>query len=336
MLVLASLVWLAGCSKSWADYLFHKGIIQDDYRFGDLYRLSNLPKFKEVSPACESKQVEKLKNVHLVFFGDSFTEEKYVKETELAAESVSRYHVASLAFEKLDTSKFNILLIQTVERHFRERFSQPWMGLQKEELPEVKPTLKEKVLAAKLPYRSERQESVLFAASWAMKIRECKAQLNWHLFERTDPKVRLSQNEEHLLYYLPNEPGISAAFEPIGQAEIDLLVENVNLSQKYYKENGFDLVILSILPNKSSLLAGRDGVYNHLIERVQQHPKLQMPYLDAFSYLQKEPVQWYAKGDTHWNCKGKSEWVNMLNQKTLESVRNPSVLQESYETQFIP
>ena len=76
---------------------------------------------------------------------------------------------------------------------------------------------------------------------------------------------------------------------------------------------GFEDVYLSIIPNRVSLLAPELGIYNHLVERVQDNPNLNMRTLDIFHIYQKNPLQYLSKSDTHWTVKGRNEWLKMIN-----------------------
>ncbi len=319
-LVFFSLLWLAGCSGTVATWLYENNLIKDDYRYGDLYRTSNLPQFKEVREVCKPLNPEKRKNAHVVIAGDSFTENGRVEASDLATAKYTRVRVDGSTYVKTDSSDFNVLIIETVERHFRERFNSKWRGVSVEEPAEKPdPGLWEQFLALEMPYNSQRHETILFGYVLTMKFREWKALLNYSFFHRVDSDVRLNGTEEHLLYYLPSEPGISSAFEPIEDTEINTLVANVNEANRYYSELGYDKIILSIIPNKTSIL-GRDlGVYNDLVKRVQNHPDLEMEVLDSFTAFNKMGSQAYAKGDTHWSCSGQTIWLEKLNKIILNS-----------------
>jgi hypothetical protein len=146
-----------------------------------------------------------------------------------------------------------------------------------------------------------------------MKIREMKAELNLWLFGKTDDKVKLHNG--HLLYYLDINPGISSCFDKIEKSEIDLMVKNVNLTYEYYKSLGFDEVYLSIIPNKTSVLAQDLGEYNHLIERMEGNKDLKMPVISVYADFMKKNL--YLKGDSHWNCEGQQIWIDKVNERLL-------------------
>lgn len=321
-LIVFSLLWYLGFSGSVAKWLHEKGITQDDYRYGDLYRMSNLAQFKAPLEQCPAPQNQQSGNTSLIIMGDSFTEKERIEKNHFKGlESYNRYFITDTVNVKLDTSKRNILIIETVERHFRERFAKPFTNLQvslnqpilkknKEE------TLKEKVLNYEVPYNTERHESILFSSDFFLTFKEWKAWLNWKLFNRIDEKVMLSKDEKYLLYQVDAQPtGINSCFDKISEEEINLMVQNLNETHLFYKKAGFDEVYLSIIPNKTSILGTDLGEYNHLIERIHQHSDLKIPFLDIYTPYHKSKKVLYEKGDSHWNCEGKQMWLDLVNAK---------------------
>jgi hypothetical protein len=156
----------------------------------------------------------------------------------------------------------------------------------------------------------------LFSSDFFLSIKEWKALLNDKLFDRNDAHVIVSKDKKRVFYELDARPdGITSSFDKISDKEIALLVENVNETYDFYKNQGFDEVYLTIAPNKSSIM-GRDlGMYNHLIERVQSNPALRMPFFDVYTPFSASKKMMYDIGDTHWNCTGKQIWINAVNEK---------------------
>ncbi len=313
-LLIFSALWFTGCSKDLAQWLFEKGLIKDDYRYGDLYRMSNLAEFRvPVGKCIKSNQNSPLLPIKLTLAGDSFTEEGRIDSLDFPVKSFKRTHGAQTGLAIPDPQLENVLIIETVERHFRERFTQPWEGILVENSKPEEGKWYDYLLQLRIPYNTERNEAVLFGYDWVMRIREWKAALNFRLFGRTDAKVALSKNKEHLVYQLAVAPGISSSFAIISQSEIDTLVKNVNRTVSFYKQAGFERVALSIIPNKASILASDLGTYNYLIKRIQSNPDLQADIIDIYSDYAVLKNQVYEKGDTHWNCLGKSIWLGKVN-----------------------
>ena len=316
-MVLFSFLWLLGCSRGISGWLYEKGLVKDDYRYGDLYRMSNLSKFKELKEICPPKSNLKRTNTHLVLAGDSFTEKGRIDSSYFKAKDYTYVRVDEVSSVAIDTAQNNVLIIETVERHFRERFGEVWKGVNLDD--EIKESsrnksLFDKLLDLELPYSTELHEGILFGYDAMQKVREWKANINYTIFNRVDENVRLNKSGEHLLYYLPSVSGISSGFDEIENEEIDVLVANVNATNDYYKSLGFNKVILSIIPNKTSILGTDLGTYNELLMRVQKNKNLKMQVINVYESLQKMGLQSYAKGDTHWSCVGQTEWLLLANE----------------------
>ena len=73
-LLLFAFLWYLGFSKDLAQWLFEHNFAKDDYRYGDLYRLSNLAQFRVAVDKCVSTKIEKTPNTSLILLGNSFTE----------------------------------------------------------------------------------------------------------------------------------------------------------------------------------------------------------------------------------------------------------------------
>lgn len=321
-LIVFSLLWYLGFSGSMAKWLHEKGITQDDYRYGDLYRMSNLAQFKAPLEKCTVPQNTTSGNTSLIIMGDSFTEKERIEKNHFKGlDSYNRYFITDTINVKLDTSKRNILIIETVERHFRERFAKPFVNLQVSENQYIREGAKEKSLKGKVlnyevPYNTERHESILFSSDFFLTFKEWKAWLNWKLFNRLDEKVMLSKDEKYLLYQVDAQPsGINSCFDKISEEEIKLMVDNLNLTYQFYKKAGFDEVYLSIIPNKTSILGTDLGEYNHLIERIQKNSALKIPCFDIYTPYHHSKRVLYEKGDSHWNCEGKQMWLDLVNAK---------------------
>ena len=68
------MLWGGGLSSTVSRWLYGMGVIADDYRYGDLYRLSALPQFKQVQPVCELvNRSSDTAATQLYLIGDSFS-----------------------------------------------------------------------------------------------------------------------------------------------------------------------------------------------------------------------------------------------------------------------
>jgi hypothetical protein len=318
VVLLAGFLWFLGCSRDTVVYLVDQGIVQDDFRYGDLYRLSNLKEYKEEVVKCKKPFSGENAPVTLYLSGDSFTETGRVSPDSYAGVGFFRSAVNTpdLSLELVEGKK--ILVIETVERHTRERFGmKPWMGWMPK--PEKAPVEQKKswwdsLVEWELPYREEMHESVLFSAAPILRIKEWKAGFHKRFFNRVDPKVGVL--DEHLVYELDLEPGISSVFDPVGEEELGKMVQHMNRTRELYRDMGFDEVYISIIPNKSSLLLTEDARYNRLVERIERHADLEVPLISVWEDFQRK--DYYMKGDSHWNCEGQQIWVDKVNRILTE------------------
>jgi hypothetical protein len=121
ILLSAIYLWL----QAYSPFIYKSSqLFPDDYRNGDLYHLSYLPQFKEALQPCSSvKSVSSKPNVNLFVIGDSFTEEQRVYKNDISAANYMNVHWSKQTNIQLDTTKKNILILETVERTFKEHFS---------------------------------------------------------------------------------------------------------------------------------------------------------------------------------------------------------------------
>ena len=328
VLFFATYLWLQAYSP-----LIYKWsrLFPDDYRNGDLYHLSYLPQFKEKLPVCNPSKIDSIaQNVNLYVIGDSFTEEQRVNKNDIIASKYQNVHWNNQVELQLDTTKKNILILETVERTFKNHFSEQVNNFftgskEKIEISKSwKEELKDKfneVIKFIFPEKDsieQRFEASLFSYDFFLKFRELKATLNHSIFERIEEKVILSKDKKHIFF---SEEALStdshSAFYSFSDIEKDSLILNINSTRRKYLKAGFDEVYLSIIPNKVSVLSPNLGAYNQLIEKVQTDSKLEVHFLDTYSDFKKNPSRYYLKSDSHWTCEGRDIWLNKVNKIIL-------------------
>lgn len=315
VLILASLFWFLGCSPSTMRWFSAQGWMADDYRFGDLYRFSYLAEFRSPRETCTTVPPPvKQPDTHLVLLGDSFTEPGRVGAENFGFANFTRLHIAEGGACQLNPAQRNILVLETVERHFQERFQSPYHALTLNSGKATSPTSNTSWLDWRLPYDEERHQAFLFSSEFFLTIKECKAWINHKVLGRVDDHVFLSPDQQHLFYHVDQEAGLTNGFAPIPNSAVSTYIASLNATRDRYLSMGFEEVYLSIIPNKSSILGRDTGEYNRLVERIQTHPDLRMPFLDMWSPMEKLKTRGYAKGDTHWTCEGQKAWVDQVNQ----------------------
>ena len=322
-LILFSLVWLVGLSPSLYAKLGEWKLIRDGYQFGDLYRLSNLPQFKDPVKICPKQVfVEKntgSKKIHLYIVGDSFTEKERVGKEDFAVDEYQYVHWDNVLHLKPDTSKINILLLECVERHFREKMVSPIHNIVSDSATFVmtgpEPSFMNKLDHAFAADPAEaRLDVAFFQNNWMLKLKEMKAAFTYNFFYRADKKVTLVNNDKSLVYYMDTDtPKSTSSFTKLAETELDTMMMNLAESKIVAQKLGFDQVILSIIPNKVSVVMPEYGSYNNLISRVYAHPKLDIPYVDVLPEFRRMKEKAYLKGDSHWTCQAQDIWLSKTN-----------------------
>lgn len=328
ILILGIFVWMVGLNSD----LSSKVSKTDSYRYGDLYRLSNLSGFKDPARFCTAytpPPKASAKRIHLYIIGDSFTEKLRMDKKDFNADAYTYLHWSETLHFKPDTSEINILLLETVERHLREKFlTHPIQNIVPDSRTYVdnghEPTLMHTLDGVFNSKATEgRLDEFLFQNDFILKLKEWKANFNLNVFDRTNQEVTRINNGRDLVYYMDTDTDTTAftsSFAEIENTEIDTLVMNLNESKILAGKLGFDQVILSIIPNKVSVLMPEYGQYNQLIDRIYQHRNLQLDFVDVYADFEKMGTGSYLKGDSHWTCEGQYLWLNKINTKINQLV----------------
>lgn len=329
VLLLATYLWL----QAYSPVLYKwSRLFPDDYRHGDLYHLSYLPQFKEkLKPCVSSKKNDSNPLVNLFVIGDSFTEPQRVNKNDINAVNYVNVHWNDHIDIQLDRNKKNILILETVERTFKNHFSEEINNfivnatpLQIEQKKSWKVILKEKYQSAitfLFPDKDEieqRFEATLFSYDIFLKFRELKSTINYQIFGRIEKKVVLSKDKQSIFFSEESVPTDShSAFFPFTDNEKTNLIYRINHTREKYIKEGFDEVYLSIIPNKVSIISPDLDIYNHLINRIQIDSSLKTPIIDTYTDFRKNPLKYYLKSDSHWNCEGRDVWLNKVNKILL-------------------
>lgn len=323
ILLFALILWGGGLSSSVSRWLYRIGVIVDDYRFGDLYRLSALPQFKQKQPVCPpSSRSSDTSSTHLYLIGDSFSEPQRLSEYDFRVSHFQRVAWEHPQRIQLDPNKRNVLLIESVERHFREHFAIPVNELVVEkdtsQMPNQRPSFAQQ-WDSEFHRKDvdERLESALFSHDWAFWIKEFKAALTLDWFDRTYTSVSLSKDQKNVFLHSDTDTSkvLNSSFSTLADSEVNTLVDSVNATADRYKRLGFDDVYLSLIPNKASILEPNRNDYNHLIERIQNNPRLKVPVVNTYDPFQQNATSVYLKSDTHWSCDGRALWLSLVRQK---------------------
>jgi hypothetical protein len=326
--------WLAlilGASPKLYYKLLGANLIRSYDYYGDLYRFSNLKQFKQATIECKrpfwGKDSSLKQNVALYTVGDSFLETWRINENDFDYKKYTTIHwYQDNQRVILDKTKTNVLLLECVERHSRERFGivppnykvvrywnegMVYSGGRKKQLLQFWANIK---AACFTPETNDHLEHLFFTADWLLPIKEWKAWFNLAVFDRVNPSAGISKDRKHIFYYRDTDASqINSSYNPLADSEIDLMVANVDSTVKAYKNAGFDHVIVNIIPNKASILAPNDGPYNHLVERWEAKAMGKFPVVSIYEEYKKNKNRVFGLNETHWTCYGKSIWLNKVN-----------------------
>lgn len=328
LMLVSGIALSTGLSDQLQRKLYARGFIPDQYRFGDLYNISNLAQFKETQWAqtddlCESdKPTRRSKNIDLYTIGDSFT----TMDTSFYAGR--RNHHIWLGTEvdtvTLDPKVRSILVIEVIERTIQERLREHYAALyirrgfqvrgKSQSLAqanaETSGTFWENTLNHEI---NQRLEFLLFNSDMALKCKELKANLMLSWFGRTHPGSLISRDQRHLFYEIEaSSRSMLSPFIPLTDADIDSVAINMNRIRTHYLRTGFAEVYFCLIPNKVTVCEPYRHPHNDQIRRIEQNPYLKAPLLKLSSELLRHP-EWFHKSDGHWNANGKRLWLRYVN-----------------------
>ncbi len=322
-------------SPTWQRKLLEKGIIPDQYRFGDLYNTSNLTRVKELDFYPNdyvplSEKPAKVPHTTVAILGDSFTG-MGIDTSLLAGERNYRRWLNDDSYLSitLDTAQYNVLIFEIVQRSLIERLNPHTEYIYKDRgikttQPVVQTAFQLRSIRKAaipgldlefLPAQSvnQRIEFLLFNQPWALKWKEFKAEMHAFLFDRVVGDAVLTEDRKNMYYdFEVDSTNVFSTYYPVTNPQVDTIVSSLNNIRKHYLSLGFDEVLLTIIPNKSLIFEPNRLPYNQIIERIQDHPQLQMPHLNMHRLLKGKP-ELYHKGDGHWNNKGKLIWLHQVN-----------------------
>jgi hypothetical protein len=331
-LILGITVWAIGLSPALLLKASHFNLVRDGYQYGDLYRLCNLSQFRDPVKACTGYTVPTRpagkRKVHLYIVGDSFTEKERIGKDHFAADEYTYVHWDRVLHLRLDTTQTNILLLESVERHLREKMASRITALMPDTATFVataEPKMTQQLDAAFSSKNTEdRLDMLLFQNDWMLAIKQWKADFNRAAFGRVNSAVTLVNDGADVVYFMDTDTSTTtSSFTPLGQAELDTLVFNINADKAFAQSLGFTHVILSVIPNKVSVVSADYGPYNNLIERIYNHPDLKTDHIDVLPEYRKMGRTAYLNGDSHWTCAGQQLWLDKVNNLINQLVTKP-------------
>jgi hypothetical protein len=316
-------IWLAALNNDLFKLASKLDFVRDGYQYGDLYRLTNLPQFKDPKKACSDYQAPAVpgnnKKINLFIVGDSFTEPGRISKENFPVSTFHYLHQGEILHLKADTNAFNILIIECVERHFRGNFAGGFKNVRPDSATFISklsnPTFMQDLdMAFAAKSKEDRLEMLLFQNNLILTIKEWKAAFNQKVFGRVSDIAKLVNDDTEIVYYMDvDTPAKTSSFTLLSNGEIDTLVNNMMDARKLAMRAGIDEIILSIVPNKISVVMPEYAVYNKLIERMYAHPDLKIPVIDVLSDFQLMKSRAYLNGDSHWTCEAQQIWLQKAN-----------------------
>ncbi|GGM86771.1 hypothetical protein GCM10010967_18920 [Dyadobacter beijingensis] len=329
LLLLSGSLLLTGLSDRLQRKLNARGLVPDQYRFGDLYNISNLPDFKELQwketddLGVTDQPAHRAGNVDLYTIGDSFT----TMDTSFYAGHRNHHIWLGTEVETVapDPRVHSILVIEVIERTIQERLREHYADLYIHRGFQVAGKMPVGQSDAATAYDgsfwsnpingeiNQRLEFLLFNSELALKCKEMKAGLMLNWFDRTHPGALISRDHRFLFYEVEASPkSVLSPFQPLTDADIDSVVVNMNRIRSHYRNAGFAEVYFCFIPNKVTVCEPGRHPHNNQIPRIEQNARLEAPLLKLDHELLRHP-EWYHKSDGHWNVNGKRLWLRTVN-----------------------
>ena len=267
-------------------------------------------------------------SIHMVLWGDSYCYRIPPEAFPCAAPyRFGRRYFQTLKY-RIDTNRKNVLVIEIAERYVLDYLSgtDMYRYVYKAEIDTVEDIKFENTEAGQPhnlhfytemvfnPYINQNLEYNVFNYNCINGIRKLKALLNYVFFSRASGNVCVSQNKQYLLLKETiSNAGNASSYAPCTAAQLNSIIKTLNDIYAHYKNEGFDEVYLSIIPNPATILQSEG--YNKLIPSIQNNTSLRMKIIDIYTSFTKTKKEVYRRGDTHWNTEGMNMWIGIVNEQ---------------------
>jgi hypothetical protein len=312
----------------------------DLYQLGDLYRYSYLAEYKDTAvhspPLPVMKEKQKLS---LYVIGDSFSGpfEKGHFPTAALYSFANWNHVNQSDIQlHLDTNQFNALVLQCSEKHILMRWEKksykPYLfsydhdrkdtvGFEYSKKPETFLQKTERLVGR--PAVAEQNIGILlFSNPVVLAIKESKASWNKFAFNRIADEVEEYPEKKILVQRLTSDLKYKymSSFRSHSDTEISEIARNLGRINEYYRQAGFDTVLIALVPNPISVIDPeyKGRTYNQVLPRIEKSV-VGLGVVSVFDEFTKGKERLFRRGDSHWNLAGEKIWLSTLNQK-LDSI----------------
>lgn len=344
LIVFGLVAMWASTSRDAMQYIFEKRDVKnkwwgaDQLDHGDLASMAYLNFVQQFSVSHEAPVFKRpmyngSNNTALYLHGDSYT--RHIPDSVFAGVAsyayIDRNHKG---YYHLDPKRRNVLVLEISERYLRTYFGDLQIfnflydsssGTNPAASANVvlRSSVRMASLAGHIPmdrffnkYINQNLQFNLFNYQFMMPLFGSKAAINYYLFHRASGDVVISRKKDFLfLKETVSLTDVGSSYVHINKEEIIRLINNFNAIYDYYKNEGFDEVYLSVIPNAATICQPEG--YNNLIPQLQHDPALRMKVIDAYYTFKNSQEVLYLTGDTHWNNKGRQLWLDLLNEKLL-------------------
>ncbi len=290
------------------------------YKYGDLYGISYLSKFKIPFPDYQIKKVENAKKrIDLYILGDSYLAGKIHTSNFLNVDTLyfADWRGGSTQY-KLDSSKEKILIIETSERAFVNRFlDNTKMKYVFSNLPLSNKGKSSHNSISNLFFNkkiNENLEFVIFDNELFSTFKQWRADISYKYFNTLSANVAISNDGHYLFLKETIDTNLnSSSFRTIQPEKLHQCIINCRDYIEFYKSQGFNQVLISVIPNPVTILGYKNYEYNNLIARIQFSPERTFKTVDVYSDFLHSKLQLYHFSDSHWNTNGLQIWVDNVN-----------------------
>jgi len=294
------------------------------YAFGDIYGISFLKEYRipktyhfdiATKPAGEKK-------IALYVICDSYIADNLQPNYFTNVDTVyyADWRDENQTFE-LDTTKTNILIIESVERYFMYRF------YDKDKLKygfsnlaaETKSTAENvytKITSGLFNSEiNDNLEFVLFDNKAFTFFKHLRTTFNQRCFDRIPSCVTISDDKKYLfLSETTDSTQDESSFYNFTTDDVQKRVANVDTMAQHYKQSGFDKVYLSVIPNPVTIIGYKNLKYNNLLPMIDSTKAENFENIDVYREFKASHKQIFCYADTHWNANGLQIWINKVDE----------------------
>ncbi|MBC8155127.1 MAG: hypothetical protein H7Z72_19735 [Bacteroidetes bacterium] len=306
-------------------------LASDKLRFGDLYGISFLSAFRlpYQNQATRVGPAEGGARYSVRLLGDSYMAVSRIRTAAFSgADTLTLGGIDEVLMGKSTVPPVDsrsILVLESTERLMRYRFGADTAVATAVDPEANLPWLQQQTLRLIRGFcrnPSTDLEYMVFDYGLFRPLKETRADLTYRWFGRISDGVGLAADGQRLYLKETIDDDKHSAFTRLDSAEVRLMVDKLNRVGQLARQQGYRAVFLSIVPNPVSVIEPGRGPYNHLVERVEQHPDLKLGVISLYDRFRADGRRYYHPSDSHWNQAGVDAWVLTMNQLFNRTARS--------------